>query len=78
MVSTGCEAASGQNMTAYLNAQMETGNMTDIYCSSVFEQGVGDKLMDLSGYAFMDNYVESRLREVMDNGAIYFVPTFYN
>ena len=69
---------SGQNMTAYLNAQLETGNMTDIYCSSVLVQGVGDKLMDLSGYAFMDNYVESRLREVADNGAIYFVPTFYN
>ncbi len=30
--------------------------------------------MDLSGYDFTDNYVESRLQDVSDSGAIYLLP----
>ena len=39
---------------------------------------VSDRLIDLSGYDFTDNYVESRLRDVTDNGAIYMLPATYN
>ena len=39
---------------------------------------VSDKLLDLSGYDFTDNYVESRLQDVFDNGAIYLLPSVYN
>ena len=39
---------------------------------------VSDKLLDLSGYDFTDNYVESRLQDVFDNGAIYLLPSTYN
>ena len=35
-------------------------------------------MLDLSGYAFTDNYVESRLKEVSDDGAIYMLPSAYN
>ena len=72
---------SGQNATSYLKAALATGNEADIICMSVYTPGaddMSDKLIDLSGNAFMDNYVESRLREVADDGAIYLVPTFYN
>ena len=39
---------------------------------------VSNKLLDLSGYDFTDNYVESRLQDVFDNGAIYLPPSVYN
>ena len=39
---------------------------------------VSNKLLDLSGYDFTDNYVESRLQDVFDNGAIYLLPSTYN
>ena len=35
-------------------------------------------IKDLSGYDFTDNYVESRLQDVFDNGAIYLLPSTYN
>ena len=69
---------SGQNATGYISAALKTGNETDVFCSSIYMPDMGDYLIDLSNCAFMDNYVESRLREVSDNGTIYLVPTFYN
>ena len=35
-------------------------------------------MIDMSGYAFTDNYAEARLREVTDNGAIYMLPMYYD
>ena len=35
-------------------------------------------MSDLSGYEFTDNYVESRLKEVSDDGALYMLPSLYN
>ena len=72
---------SGKNYSAYVAAQLAVGDMPDIYCASSYVPGredLSDRLMDLSGYAFTDNYAEARLRDVSDNGAIYLLPTFYN
>ena len=73
---------SGRNYTAYVNAQLASGEMPDIYCTVYYAPGlkdVSDRLIDLSGYAFTDNYAEARLRDVTEaNGAIYLLPTFYN
>lgn len=71
---------SGKNYTAYVQAQLRVGDMPDIYCTTYYQPGrdrMDDKLIDLSGYAFTDNYSEARLREVADNGAIYLLPTYY-
>ena len=35
------------------------------------------RMIDLSGYDFTDNYVESRLKEVSDDGALYMLPSLY-
>ena len=46
--------------------------MPDIYCSTYYIPGreeVSDRLIDMSGYAFTDNYAEARLREVTNDGA---------
>lgn len=72
---------SGKNMTGYLNAELKSGDMPDIYMTTVYSPGLedlSDRLIDLSGYAFTDNYAESRLRDVADNDAIYLLPTYYN
>ena len=73
---------SGKNYTAYVDAQLAAGEMPDIYCATYYTPGredVSDRLIDLSGYAFTDNYAEARLRDVTDaSGAIYLLPTFYN
>lgn len=72
---------SGKNYTAYVTAQFASGDMPDIYCTTYYVPGrekMDDKLIDLSGYAFTDNYAEARLREVTDGGAIYLLPTYYD
>ena len=72
---------SGQNFSAYVKAQLTAGDMPDIYCTSYYAPGidnVSDKFIDLSGYAFTDNYAKARLNEVMDGGAIYMLPTYYD
>ena len=72
---------SGQNSTAYMHAALATGNEADIVTATVYTPGVddmSDKLIDLGSYAFTDNYVESRLHEVTDNGAVYLLPTYYD
>lgn len=72
---------SGQNMTAYLNAQLEADDMPDIYTPTVYTPGqrdLSDRLIDLSGYSFTDKYAESRLNDVTDNGAIYLLPMYYS
>ena len=71
---------SGKNSTAFMLEQLKGGDMPDIYCTNVYSPGqedLSDKLIDLSGYAFTDNYQEARLRDVTDNGAIYLLPSYY-
>ena len=72
---------SGANMTAYMRAQLSSGEMPDIYTTTVYFPGwedVSDKLIDLAGYDFTSAYSEARLRDVSDEGAIYLLPTSYN
>lgn len=72
---------SGENYTAYAKAQITAGDMPDIYCTTYYMPGhdaVSNRLIDMSGYAFTDNYAEARLREVTDNGAIYMLPMYYD
>ena len=71
---------SGKNMTAYVTNELKAGDMPDIYLTSVYAPGMedlSDRLIDLSSYAFTDNFAESQLRDVADNGAIYLLPTYY-
>ena len=71
---------SGKNMTAYVSAQLRAGDMPDIYMTTIYNPGLedlSDRLVDLSGYGFTNNFAESRLRDVSDNGAIYLLPTYY-
>ena len=71
----------GNNYTAYVGAQLESGDMPDIYCTKVYLPGqmdLSDKLIDLSGYDFLSKYSEARLNDVSDNGKIYMIPTYYD
>ncbi len=72
---------SGANYTAYVKAQLKVADMPDIYCTTYYWPGreeVSDKLIDLSGYAFTDNYTEAILRDVTTEGAVYLLPTYYD
>ncbi len=72
---------SGANMTGYVRDELSTNNMPDIYVTTVYfpgQEDLSDRLIDLSGYDFTNNFVEARLRDVSDNGAIYLLPTYYN
>ena len=71
----------GANTSAFLDDMVKAGDLPDIctltqYSPDVLD--VSDKMLDLSGYAFTDNYVESRLRDVVANGAIYLLPSHYS
>ena len=72
---------SGANTTTYLQNMLEADDLPDI-CTQTFYKpdvvDVSDKMIDLSGYDFTDNYVESRLKEVSDEGALYMLPSLYN
>lgn len=72
---------SGNNTTAYTTASLKAGDMTDIFMTTVYTPGqmdLSDKLIDLSGYDFTDNYSEDRLADVDDGGAIYLLPSYYS
>ena len=72
---------SGANTTTCLQNMLEADDLPDI-CTQTFYKpdvvDVSDKMIDLSGYDFTDNYVESRLKEVSDDGALYMLPSLYN
>lgn len=71
----------GQNTSAYMKAMRSTGNMTDIYFTTYYAPGRYDDkadFLDLSGYDFTGDYVQSRLREVTYDGGIYMIPMGYN
>lgn len=71
---------SGANTTAYVTNQLIAGDMPDIYMTTIYAPGqrdLSERLLDLSGYAFTNNYSEARLRDVSENGAIYLLPTHF-
>lgn len=72
----------GNNGTAYMQGQLRSGELPDIYTTSVYTPGQfdsADKLIDLSQYAFTDNFAPARLREAAtEDGAIYMVPNYFN
>ena len=71
----------GYNTTAYLGAQLRSGDIPDIYLTTVYTPGrhsLSDRLIDLSGYSFTNNYTAASLHEVSDNGAIYLLPTYFS
>ena len=71
----------GNNTTAYLRGQLRSGDMPDIYLTTVYapgQQDLSDKLIDLSGYSFTNHYTVSSLHSVSDDGAIYLLPTFFS
>lgn len=62
---------SGANTTMYLNTILEENDLPDICTLTLYDpeqQDLSDRMLDLSEYAFTDNYVESRLKEVSDAG----------
>ncbi len=71
---------SGYNATAFVKEELAVDDMPDIYFGSMYlpsRDDASDKLIDLSAYAFTDNFTDYRLREVTDNGAIYMLPHYY-
>lgn len=75
-----CIPYAGQNGTASVLAQLEAGEMPDIFNITVFQnEDLSDRFVDLSGYDFTGNYTNARLREVTaDNGGVYLLPGCYN
>ena len=69
---------SGSNTTTYLQNMLEADDLPDICTQTYYKPDVvdvSDKMIDLSGYDFTDNYVESRLKDVSDEGALYMLPS---
>lgn len=61
----------GANASAYMTDMRKSGQMTDIFFNTVYTPGRLDDendFLDMFGLDFTDNYVQSRLREVMYNG----------
>ena len=72
---------SGDNTTSCIQNMIEAHDLPDICTVTVYNpmtDDMSDQLIDLAGYDFTDNYIESRLQEVTDNGAIYLLPSIYN
>mgnify|MGYP004535004245 FL=1 len=72
---------SGANATQYLQNMLAADDLPDICTQTVYDPNItdmSDKMIDLSSYDFTDNYVESRLQEVSDDGAIYMLPSAYS
>ena len=75
------DSYNGSNTTAWMRAMLKSGELPDIYFTSMYSSvndEVSDKLMDISGYAFTDNYVQARLREVTVDGGVYMLPLSYS
>ena len=72
---------SGANTTQYLQNMLAADDLPDICTQTVYDPDINDmsdKMIDLSSYDFTDNYVESRLQDVSDDGAIYMLPSAYS
>ena len=74
------EPYSGANTTQYITEAFEYGELPDIVMRSYYSpdrDDVSDLMLDMSSYSFTDNYLPARIKEVSDNGAIYFLPQYY-
>ena len=72
---------SGANTTQYLQNMLAADDLPDICTQTVYDPDINDmsdKMIDLSSYDFTYNYVESRLQDVSDDGAIYMLPSAYS
>ena len=72
---------SGANTTQYLQNMLAADDLPDICTQTVYDPNINDmsdKMIDLSSYDFTDNYVESRLQDVSDDGAIYMLSSVYS
>ena len=75
------EPYNGYNTTSYFMDMRKTGNLPDIYFSTIYFPGRYDDkgdFLDLGGYDFTGNYTQSRLREVTYEGGVYMLPLSYN
>ncbi len=75
------EVYSGDNTTQYVTERFENNNLTDIVVRTYYSPeliNASEYVLDLSSYAFSDNYSAARIKEVSDNGAIYFLPQYYS
>ena len=75
------EPYNGYNTTSYFIDMRRTGNLPDIYFSTIYFPGREDDaadFLDVSGYDFTGNYAQSRLREVTYDGGVYMLPMGYN
>lgn len=75
------EPYNGNNTTSYFLDMRKSGNLPDIYFSTIYFPGRYDDaadFLDLSGYDFTGNYTQSRLREVTYDGGVYMLPLGYN
>lgn len=72
---------SGANATAYTLEMFHCGDIPDIFAMTYNlpkYTDVSDRLLDMSGYAFTDNYKENCLNDVTtESGAIYALPSHY-
>ena len=71
----------GANTTSYFTDMRRANDMPDIYFATFYAPGRFDdkgQLLDLSGYDFTGNFVQSRLREVTYDGGVYMLPLGYN
>jgi carbohydrate ABC transporter substrate-binding protein, CUT1 family (TC 3.A.1.1.-) len=72
---------SGANTTTYLQNMLAADDLPDICTQTIYDPNiddVSDRMIDLAGYDFTDNYVESRLQDISDDGAIYMLPSAYS
>lgn len=72
----------GKNTSAYTSDQLITGEMPDIYVTSLAWVNLGkemkEHLIDLSGYEFTDCYDPNLLSQQEIDGALYLLPSNYN
>lgn len=71
----------GRNWSRYTCDQMITGDMPDIYNTTLawlnYPDAMKENLIDLSGYAFTDNYDPTLLSQQKLDGGIYLLPSKY-
>lgn len=71
----------GANTTQFFLDMRLSGNLPDIYFSTIYSPGRyedSEEFLDLSGYDFSGRFAQSRLREVTYDGGVYMLPLGYN
>ena len=71
----------GANMSCYVSDMRASGQLPDIFFNTYYIPGRfddADDFIDLGRYDFTGNFVQSRLREVTLDGAVYMLPLSYN